>query len=799
MNIVRRADVDDSQLQGYIADSILRQLLARRGIMRPEDLDTSLRGLLHYNQLQDIYPAADIIAQAIMQSQIIMIAGDYDIDGMSGTALGVRCLRAFGLPSDNIKFYVPSRYEDGYGLSMNAVQEAINRKVSLIITVDNGIAAFESIDFAMQNNIKVVVTDHHEIQDRLPNALAVVDPKRKDDAFASKNLCGVGVLFYVMSAVRARLVEYGYFKSKQDAPSMAQFLDLVTLGTVGDVMPLDSNNRRLIKSGIKQIKSLNCCKGLQALMRVINLDPTKINLRSIGFDFCPRFNASTRIKLDENPAIVNLLTDSFTVAETSAQQLEMCNKRRTDFEKVMLAQALRQMEKLYAQADGSYNAEMDEERITALTEDDASALAADSPCLQNVQGIVLFEPTFLTGLVGLVANRIKERYTRPCVIFGADVGAGKNGMVELFKNMQEQNSQLGLSSLPQARSYGEHAVSAGATSRQGLGTAAGAGAFVYNANSGNSLTADHAGFNPAYSLNGQNLPPQNGSAWTNVQHGTAWTNSSANMAGSSVIGVGAGSANPTGYVNPYRVDIAQYQTESSFLHKAFNTNAGRPNFESGFERIVVKNPTLEDVLENTAQNYAAADCDKVIVGSARSVDGIDLMQVFSWIKTQAPDIFVACGGHALAAGASIKAKDIGRFRQLFNEACSNLAQARNTADDAYLSDGELPPSHLCLNFAKDLEVFGPWGKDYEEPKFDGVFRIDTASLIGKERHLKLKLRTANELIVVEAIKFRASPMEKELVNLGHIKVRIFYTLSIDRYYQERLQLNIEAIEAIEQD
>lgn len=786
MNIVRRADVDDSQLQGYIADSILRQLLARRGIMRPEDLDSSLRGLLHYNQLQDIYPAADIIAQAIMQRQIIMIAGDYDIDGMSGTALGVRCLRAFGLPADNIKFYVPSRYEDGYGLSMNAVQEAIDRQVALIITVDNGIAAFDSIDFAMQNNIKVVVTDHHEIQDRLPNALAVVDPKRKDDAFASKNLCGVGVLFYVMSAVRARLVEYGYFKSKQDAPSMAQFLDLVTLGTVGDVMPLDSNNRRLIKSGMKQIKSLNCCQGLQALMRVINLDPSKINLRSIGFDFCPRFNASTRIKLDENPAIVNLLTDSLTVAETSAQQLEMCNKRRTDFEKVMLAQALRQMEKLYGQADGAYNTDQDEERISELTENDANALPADSPCLQNIQGIVLFEPTFLTGLVGLVANRIKERYTRPCVIFGADVGAGKNGMAELFKNMQEQNSQLGLSSLPQANSYGGQAT---------RGQAAGALAYsAYNSSSQNTYQQNAWQHNVPQ----PNMPPHNGSqqnalAWSNGQNGTA------NMVGTSGMGGAVGVSSNSGYVNPYRVELAQYQTEGSFLQKAFDINAGRPNFESGFERIVVKNPTLEDVLENAAQSYAAADCDKVIVGSARSVDGIDLMQVFSWIKTQAPDIFVACGGHALAAGASIKAKDIGRFRELFNEACSNLAQAHNLADDAFVSDGELPPSHLCLNFAKDLEVFGPWGKDYEEPKFDGVFRIDTASLIGGGRHLKLKLRTANELIVVEAIKFRASAKEKELVNLGHIKVRIFYTLSIDRYYQEHLQLNIEAIEALEQD
>lgn len=759
MNIVRRANVDDSLLQGLIADPILRQLLARRGVLRPEDLDLSLKGLLHYNQMQDIFVAAEEIASAVINRSKIMIAGDYDIDGMSGTALGIRCLRAFGVPQDNISFYVPSRYAGGYGLSVEAVEQAITNQVQLIITVDNGIAAFEGVDFAMRNGIRVVVTDHHEIQDRLPNAVAVVDPKRKDDQFESKNLCGVGVLFYVMSAVRAKLVELNYFKSLQDAPKMSQFLDLVTLGTIGDVMTLDNNNRRLVRAGLTRIRSLQCCLGLQALIRTLNLDPNKINLRTIGFDFCPRFNSSTRIKLDENPSIVNLLTDDLNIANTSAQQLEMCNKRRTDYERVMLAQALEQLEQVYCQgaqakingADGANGGASvansssipSSDRLAELMENDASALPEDSADLAKVNGIVLFEPTFLFGLVGLVANRIKERYDKPCMIFGAGLGAGKDGMSSLFK----QHAQNQMSVAP------------------AIGTALGIA-------QGQAQGAAFMGVGPG---NQVGTSAQFGQLSPNEQSGA--------------------------YINQYRLELAAYQNQDrpSFLKDALGltrAEIGGKHTTAEYEQVVIKVPEVEEVLDQAKQAYYAPDCDKVVVGSARSINGVDLMQVFNYIKEREPEIFVACGGHALAAGASIRAKDIVRFRQLFDEACRECANDVSEKETAVVTDGELPPSHLCLNFARDLEVFGPWGKDYEEPKFDGVFTLESAQLIGNNRHLRMKLRTRNDLIVVDGIKFRANAKEKNLVNLGQVQVKVIYTLNVDRYYQERLQLNVETIEPL---
>lgn len=846
MKIVRRPYGDDSQIKEQITDPILSQILARRGIHRLEDLDSSLKGLLHYNQLQDIHVAADEIAQAIMRRARIMIAGDYDVDGMTGTALGVRCLRAFGVPKDNIIYYVPSRYGDGYGLSKNAVDCAIQRKVNLIITVDNGIAAFESVDYAMQNGIRVVVTDHHEIQDRLPNALAVVDPKRKDDNFASKNLCGVGVLFYVMTAVRAKLVEYNYFQSIQAAPNMAQFLDLVCIGTIGDVMPLDNNNRRLVKTGLKQIKNSQCCLGLQALMQVLDLGPSKINARSIAFDFCPHLNAATRIRIDANPAIVNLLTDDTVEAKKSATQLSMCNKRRTDYEKVMLSHALVQLETFYGRptpqvlgSDGEIDSsgssksnggmpyeffdttkgklsyrggsvphELYEQRVTELIASDDSALPEDSPLLQRFDGLVLFEPTFLTGLVGLVANRIKERYGKPCVIFGADVGSGQDGMSELFENTQNKQP-IRREFVPSYQNTPFQAnMNQGYGNNQQWGTNS-----PYNQMGGSSN-----GFNPQGAHYGQGYNGQGygGSSYSNQGYagqgygnqnfagaGAVYQNPQNRFASNNFEAIGQNGSG--GYVTPYRQELAEYQAnlQHSFLQDTQNLSQaeimGLPT-GAGYETVVIKTTVIEDVFEDIEQEFSSPDCERLIVGSARSVDGLDLMEVFGYIKTKAPDLLVKFGGHSMAAGAGIKACNLGLFRRLFDEACRVCRiKDENSLEPTVLTDGSLPPSHLCLNFAKDLEIFGPWGKDFEEPKFDGVFILEGGQIL-KERHLKVKLSLDNQLVVVEGIKFKASPKEKQLLQLGRIRVRVVYTLSVNRYFQqERVQLSIEAIEPIENE
>lgn len=738
MKILHRPNVADSYLSQFIPDPIMRQILAVRGVKGAADLDISIKGLLPPTNMQDCAKAADIIAHAVMRQEHIMISGDYDIDGMSGTALGVRCLTAFGLPEEKISYYVPSRYDDGYGLNEQVVDHAILNGVQLIVTVDNGISANAAVAYAKDKGLKVVVTDHHEQGAELPPADAVVDPKRKDDEFPSKHLSGVGVLFYVMAATRSKLVELGYYADKSKSPNMTQFTDLVALGTIGDVMTLDSNNRRLVKEGLRHIHKGKACRGLMALLGYLKIDPAKVKIRTIAFDLCPRFNAATRIKIAQNPAILNLLSEDDNLALLYAKQLDMCNKRRMDHEKVMLAKAL----SLYAEeralidlVNGKISAPVPDENavlgqelpepsdepseLPPLTSDlmqlkfHTNALIAQDPSqaallhqllgkgsegeseLDAIEaayndfdgseeesndltaGIVLYEPTFLRGLVGLVATRMRERYHRPCMIFGADLGAGIDGGVDLMSVIDNKEQVI-----------------------------------------------------PSTDTSGVNFPPQG---------------------------------------------------------KVMSAASGiMPNVERALSHQEEQNKSGQN-------SEGASEGNDLIVGSARSVPGIDLMEVFAYIKQREPNLLVAGGGHAMAAGATIHARDVARFKNLFNDACAACRQ-EVVDEDAYTCDVTLPHDYLCLPFAHDIELFGPWGKDFEEPCFDGVFTVVAVNIL-KNRHLKVKLRTdTNQL--VEAIKFRASLQEKAIV--PDTRVQIVYTLGIDRYFNNpRLQLQIEAIEPLD--
>lgn len=738
MKILHRPNVADSYLSQFIPDPIMRQILAVRGVKGAADLDISIKGLLPPTNMQDCAKAADIIAHAVMRQEHIMISGDYDIDGMSGTALGVRCLTAFGLPEEKISYYVPSRYDDGYGLNEQVVDHAILNGVQLIVTVDNGISANAAVAYAKDKGLKVVVTDHHEQGAELPPADAVVDPKRKDDEFPSKHLSGVGVLFYVMAATRSKLVELGYYADKSKSPNMTQFTDLVALGTIGDVMTLDSNNRRLVKEGLRHIHKGKACRGLIALLGYLKIDPAKVKIRTIAFDLCPRFNAATRIKIAQNPAILNLLSEDDNLALLYAKQLDMCNKRRMDHEKVMLAKAL----SLYAEeralidlVNGKISAPVPDENavlgqelpepsdepseLPPLTSDlmqlkfHTNALIAQDPSqaallhqllgkgsegeseLDAIEaayndfdgseeesndltaGIVLYEPTFLRGLVGLVATRMRERYHRPCMIFGADLGAGIDGGVDLMSVIDNKEQVI-----------------------------------------------------PSTDTSGVKFPPQG-----------------------KVMSAASG-------IMP--------NVERALSHKEEQNKSGQ-------------------------NSEGASEDNDLIVGSARSVPGIDLMEVFAYIKQREPNLLVAGGGHAMAAGATIHARDVARFKNLFNDACAACRQ-EVVDEDAYTCDVTLPHDYLCLPFAHDIELFGPWGKDFEEPCFDGVFTVVAVNIL-KNRHLKVKLRTdTNQL--VEAIKFRASLQEKAIV--PDTRVQIVYTLGIDRYFNNpRLQLQIEAIEPLD--
>ena len=427
VKIVRRERVDDSVLADRIADPILRQVLVSRGVTSDKDLDPDLALLLHYRDLKDINAASERIAAAVINKEIVMVCGDYDVDGLTGTALGVLCLKAFGL--EKVLFDVPSRYDGGYGLSSKMIDKAKDNGATLIITVDNGIGCHESALYAKEKGIDLVITDHHESLGTLPEALAVVDPKRQDCSFASKNLCGVGVLFYVLIAVRAVLIEKGYYPSRSDAPCMGQFLDLVAIGTIGDVVNLDANNRRLVKAGLQRMQRQNAQIGVKALAEVSRIDMGKIDPIAIAFDLCPRLNAAGRLKLDDNPALLCLLCDDYDKALSLAIKLDFCNRRRSDFEKVMLAEA----------------------------KEDALLQANDN-------ALVLYRSSWLSGISGLIAGRLKEQYQKPCFVFAGDTdsvtGSARSvpgfSIVGALNRINEEAPDLLLR-------YGGHSMAAGAT------------------------------------------------------------------------------------------------------------------------------------------------------------------------------------------------------------------------------------------------------------------------------------------------------------------------------------------------
>ena len=828
MKIIRRSNVDDSHLNALVADPILRQILARRGVKNNDDLEVSLKSIFPPDRLLDIGKASSIIADAIINKKRVLIAGDYDIDGMTGTALGVRCLKAFGLDEHLITYYVPSRYADGYGLNIKIVERAIASKVDLIVTVDNGITAFDAVDFAKLNGISVVITDHHEVQDRLPNADAVVDPKRKGDTFQSKNLCGAAVLFYVMSATRSRLIERGYYQCIKDSPSMGQFLDLVTLGTIGDVMSFDTNNRRLIKAGLKRISKGRTIPGIQALLSYLKIDPTKIRVKNISHELCPRFNAATRIKIAQNPAILNLTNDDYNLAMLFARQLDLCNKRRADHEKIMLARAfeLYKEERLQSeqQLAQSSQAQVDLQALETASkeankinsnealvfsdeEDIADAYNQFDQVLTNSghnnddAGIVLYDESFLKGVSGLVANRMKERYNKPCIIFSSDNNNIDDSNINLMGVIDNNGS------LTPPELVDEHGYKATLDSQADQSVNQVSSQDQPNSQDPATSQEQAVSKDPALSISSKD------SGELGANSASDSTSAGAGAGASISTSAGAGAIASAGAIEKDSALTQETNDEFDFLedggdsaiigstNEQSQASANKKKIKKGITVVssaklvsAASGPSMvnADQVESEQDVEYLDEGDIPLVGSARSVNGIDLMKVFEYIKSKEPKIFVACGGHAVAAGATIKYRDLDRFKTLFSQGCAH-AYHKAEEEEAIVSECQLPDAYLCLDFARDLEYFGPWGKDFEEPIFDGEFLVDQVTII-KNRHLKVLLRTKDNT-VVEGIKFRANAKERTMI--PNIKVKVVYTLGIDRFFaNERLVLQISNIEPV---
>ncbi|HCK6685390.1 TPA: single-stranded-DNA-specific exonuclease RecJ [Salmonella enterica subsp. enterica serovar Typhi str. CT18] len=388
---LRRREADETAELPADLPPLLRRLYASRGVRSARELERSVKGMLPWQQLSGIDNAVEILYNAFREGTRIIVVGDFDADGATSTALSVLGMRALGC--DNISYLVPNRFEDGYGLSPEVVDQAKARGAQLIVTVDNGISSHAGVAHAKTLRIPVIVTDHHLPGDTLPDAEAIINPNLRDCEFPSKSLAGVGVAFYLMLALRTFLRDKGWFDERGIAPpNLAELLDLVALGTVADVVPLDANNRILTWQGLSRIRAGKCRPGIKALLEISNRDPQQLAASDLGFALGPRLNAAGRLD-DMSVGVALLLCDNFGEARVLASELDALNQTRKEIEQGMQAEALILCEKL----------ERSSETLPG--------------------GLAMYHPEWHQGVVGILASRIKERFHRPVIAF-APAGDG---------------------------------------------------------------------------------------------------------------------------------------------------------------------------------------------------------------------------------------------------------------------------------------------------------------------------------------------------------------------------------------
>ena len=552
---LRRREAGAAHLPGL--PEWLARVYARRRVGGAADLDYRLEHLARPQALSGLSQALDILEEAVMADARIMFVGDFDADGATSCALGVGALRQMGAPQ--VDYLVPNRFEFGYGLSPEIVGVAAVQQPDLLITVDNGIGSHAGVLAAQQLGITTIITDHHLPGESLPQADAIVNPNCRGDAFASKSLAGVGVIFYVMLALRGRLRESGWFdQAGLPEPRLADFLDLVALGTVADLVPLDRNNRILVSQGLARIRGGRARPGIQALIEVAGREPSRVGSRDLGFGVAPRLNAAGRLE-DMTVGIECLLAEDIEHARRLAAQLDEINKKRREIQSDMARQA--------------------EEAVSTLTLDAIPS------------GITLFDRSWHQGLVGLIAGRVSELTQRPVVAF-------------------------------------------------------------------------------------------------------------------------------------------------------------------------------------------APASDTELKGSVRSIGGIHIRDLLAAIDVAHADVIEKFGGHAMAAGLSIRPERLGRFRELFERFAGELGANVLSETRVIDTDGPLDEDDLTLDNARLLQVHGPWGQGFPEPLFDDTFEVLERVPVGSG-FLRYRLRRRGGRKVVTGICF--DPPREEMTPGDRPEIHAAYRLAVNDY------------------
>lgn len=377
---------DETGLQSSGLHPVFCRVLAARGVTSPQYIDYQLKNILPPEDIRNLADAAGLLANAVQQNNKLLVFGDYDADGATSTAL---CMRAFhSMGHLNIEYLMPDRFVDGYGLSLSVAQRILGLAPDCVITVDNGIASLDGIALLREHDIDVVVTDHHLPASRLPNASVIVNQNAWPETREGRNLAGVGVAFYLVLALRGKLREVGWFSSARPEPNLAACLDLVAIGSVADLVPLDYHNRIMVNEGLRRIRAGACCEGIKALISVADKHLDNFSSSDIAFAIAPRVNAAGRLD-DMTIGVQCLLADTAESAVALATELNDINQHRRDLQQQMGDEATQQLKRL------------------------------DQQELGLRKSIVLYQADWHEGIVGIVASKLKEKYHRPCIVFAS--------------------------------------------------------------------------------------------------------------------------------------------------------------------------------------------------------------------------------------------------------------------------------------------------------------------------------------------------------------------------------------------
>ena len=434
--IVHREVPDNINLPDLI-HPVLKRVYASRNIKSSKDLDYSLSSLIPFEQLSGINDAVILLQEMLEQKKRMLIVADFDADGATSCALAIRGLTAMG--AKDVIYVVPNRFEHGYGLSPEIVDVALDYDPDLIITVDNGISSICGVEYARKNGVKVLITDHHLPAKELPNADVIINPQLANDKFPSKNLAGVGVIFYILLALRAKLKqEYWFENNNIDYPNLANFLDLVALGTIADLVPLDKNNRTMVAHGLKLIKNNKSKPGIYALLNQAGRQLSKLTSSDLSFAVAPRLNAAGRLT-DMSLGIECLLTDDEDDAIKIAGKLNRLNIERRKIQDNMQEEALAELEKFLQDTSG-----------------------------EIPYGICIYNKDWHQGVVGILASKIKEKFNRPVIVFAKENEGVLKGSARSIAGLHIKNVFDEIATLhPELiLTFGGHAMAAGLTIKE---------------------------------------------------------------------------------------------------------------------------------------------------------------------------------------------------------------------------------------------------------------------------------------------------------------------------------------------